>query len=123
MSRYAIYAAEQLYGGEHGMCSYLVVEALNNEEAIDWAIQESRDIIDSYECIGDDLEEDVSYYYDKEENPEEFEQALEERIQNDLEWAVWKINEEKANKYDTQTLGEMIYNTPEDFIEEYCINL
>ena len=105
------------------MCSYLVVEALNNEEAIDWAIQESRDIIDSYECIGDDLEEDVSYYYDKEENLEEFEKALEERIQDDLEWAVWKINEEKANKYDTQTLGEMIYNTPEDFIEEYCINL
>lgn len=123
MSRYAIYAAEQLYGGEHGMCSYLVVEALNDKEAQDWAIQESFDIIDSYECIRRDLKEDVSYYYNEDENPEKFEEALEERIQDDLEWAVWKINEEKAKEYDTQTLSEMIYNNPDDFIEEYCINI
>ena len=123
MSRYAIYAAEQLYGGEHGMCSYLVVEAFDSAEAIDMAVQESRDIIDSYECIREDLEENASYYYDREENLEEFEQALEEEIQDDLDWAVWKINEEKASKYDTRTLGKMIYDTPDDFIEEYCINL
>ena len=55
MARYAVFAADELYGGLHGMNSTFVTEAESDRE-IEWiARDESLDIIDSYMCIRDDL--------------------------------------------------------------------
>ena len=57
MERYAIYAAEQIYGGYHGMCLHEVIEASNKFEALDYALQLSYDVMDSYSEIIENLEE------------------------------------------------------------------
>lgn len=123
MPRFAVYAADQMYGGFHGMCTRAVIDSSDREAAEDYARTESYEIMQSYSEIYEDFDERLEEI--AEDNPditeEELETIREELYNEDTDWAVWEINEEVAKDYPTHTLDTMFYENPEDFIDEYCI--
>lgn len=113
----AIYAYEQIFCGLHGMCTHTVVEVANEEEAEEYAIAESIDVITSYSEIMENLEENYHYEYD--DNEEEFEdEILDELINDDVAYEIYKITKETTESL--EQLNQKFYRDPEGFLEEYC---
>ena len=98
MPRFAVYAADQMYGGLHGMCTHAVIDSSNREAAEDYARTESYEIMQSYSEIYESFDERLEEI--AEDNPditeEELETIREELYDEDTDWAVWEINEEVA---------------------------
>ena len=112
MARYAVFAADELYKGLHGMNSTFVTEAESDREVDSIARDASLDVIDSYMCIRDDLYEGVDL--------EDYE-TMNEIALGDImyEWAL--IDEELAGNYSTKELDSMAYDMGyEEFVEAYC---
>ena len=113
MARYVIFAAEQMYGGLHGMNSTFVTEADSDREIEFIAEQASLDVIDSYKCIREVLFDDL--------DPEIDDGLRQDACYEDVmyEWAL--IDEELAGNYSTKELDSMAYDMGyEDFVEAYC---
>ena len=103
--RVAIYACEQMYGGLHGMEDFLVVDVDSAEEADQIGEEMSLDIMQSYSCIIDTLEEDAAYYGD-------------ELMRQNTEWIVYPLNE-LANEHSVDELTQEFYNDRNEFLETY----
>lgn len=103
--RVFIYACEDTYQGLHGICDMRVVEVSSLEEANEYGMEMSGDVIESYGIIDESLDED------------EYEEAfMEARL-----WYIYPINEEKAKDLSTEKLDKLASDWGEDlFIEEYC---
>lgn len=118
----AIHAYDQIFEGLHGMESYEVVEVINEEEAKDYAISSSVDIINSYEDIMRELEEEagenIDFYIDPTIDEEEaYEYALDDRINEDIAYDIYIL---KDNIIDSLEVLNNKYNEyPESFIEEF----
>ena len=109
MNRYAIFAAEQLYGGLHGMCYEGVVEAKDDQDAENYAIIQSCEVIDSYDCIREEL---------KNENGEV---GLCE-INDDILFNYARVDESKVHGMTTSELDELCYDIGYDeFSTLYCV--
>ena len=119
--RYAIYAAEQMYGGLHGMCSREVIDCVNEEEAINYATERSIDIIQSYSEIYETLDEEVKNCITDDMAEDEIEELYNDSYYEDTEWNIWKIDENKAKDISTRELDKMYYHEDELFIDKYCI--
>lgn len=112
MTRYVIFAAEQMYGGLHGMNSTFVIEAESEHEVEFAAEQASLDIIDSYECIREIIFDDIDIDDDELRQDACYEDVM-------YEWAL--IDEELAGNYSTKELDSMAYDMGyEEFVEAYC---
>ena len=127
MKRYAIYAYESLYGGNHGMYSRLVVEAEDHEEACEIALQESLNVIDSYSKISNELYDSAveEYDFDHDGERDEFSEDEIEGIyasmcEEDTAYNIWPINENVASSYSTEDLNTKFYHDPETFIKRFC---
>ena len=119
MAKYLIYAYENLYGGLHGMCSYTVVEKRDDRDAFETAAQLSREVIDSYDCILQDLEEEVREYHD--ETDDEFADDLEQVIEEDIAYEVYKINVKAVDHDPTvEELEDLFWEDEDYFFEHYC---
>lgn len=117
----AIYAYEQIYGGLHGMCSHTVIEVENMEEAEEYAISESVDVIGSYNEIMDDIQTDAEGYVDDfydEDYEEALDQAMAEAIEEDVAYEIYEITKETTESL--EQLNKKYYQDPEGFIKEYC---
>ena len=132
MKRYCIYAAEQQYGGLHGMNHREVIEANNLNEAEDYARECSLDVMDDYSDIMETIEENAAYWasQDYEEGTEEWEKAYNENLEQErndnIDYYVKEISMEKASgkgyTIRLDILDTAYWNNPEEFEEEYCIN-
>ena len=123
MTRYAIYAGDQLYGGLHGMCTHMVVECNSIEDAVLIAREESIDVIQSYSGIYETLDNDIAESIEENVSEDEMEEYRNDVYNEDIDYNIWLINEEKAQNFTTDELDEMFYNLPEGFIEKYCIEI
>lgn len=132
MKRYTIYAAEQQYGGLHGMYYREVVEAQNQDSAEDYARERSFEVMNDYDEISGTIEENAAYWAscDYEEGTEDWEKAyndnLDQEYNDNADYYVKEISQEKANGegyiIDIDILNTMYDNDPEDFEEKFCIN-
>lgn len=131
MKRYCIYAAEQQYSGLHGMNYREVIEALDQNEAEDYARDCSFGVMNDYSDIMETIEENAKYWAscDYEKGTDEWEKAynenLEQECNDNLDYYVKEISKEKAGGkgYTTQLdiLDTAYWNNPEEFEEKYCI--
>lgn len=118
----AIHAYDQIYQGLHGMESYEVVEVINEEEAEDYAISSSVDIMNSYGDIMEELEaearENVDFYIDPTTDKEEaYDYALDDSINEDVAYDIYVL---KNNITDSlEALNDKYVRDPESFIEEF----
>lgn len=106
--RVFIYACEDMYHGLHGIEDMRVVEVGSIEEADEYGMEMSGDVIDTYDTLGD---------FEEFEDEEAYEEAfLEAR-----EWYIYPIDEEKAKGKSTEELGKIASEWGSDwFIKEYC---
>lgn len=123
---YLIYAAEQHYGGLHGMYDVDIIEANSEHEADEYGEEMSYNVMNSYSGIVDTMWEEADEAattegYD-EEGPErdDYMQTYVEELQNDnLEWSVYELsNEHTLNEY-REMLKKDVYW--EDIKNKYAI--
>lgn len=127
---YAVIACEQMYGGLHGMVSYFVTEG-TEEEVEEMAIDESYAIMEEYSSIMEDLEaaaaEEVGWDKDELEEyfedstieaDEEYTRALNEQMQENLQYEIYPIVEE--TNLSIEQLDNLFNRDPEEFIRKYC---
>lgn len=106
--RVFIYACENTYGGLHGICDMRVVEVSSIEEANEYGMEMSGDVIESYDTLGD-LEDELD------------EDELDEAFMEAREWYVYPIDEEKAKGFSTEELDKIASEWGDEyFIKEYC---
>lgn len=120
MPRYAIKAYDNLYGGLHGMCSQSVGEFKNKSEAIQYAVQESMDVIVSYASIYEELDRDVEDLTTSEMTDSDICDLREEIYYEDTAYDIYLIDEEKAADLSTTNLNKLFYDLEDEFIERYC---
>lgn len=118
--RVFIMAYENIYGGLHGMNTFRVLDVNSLEEADEVGSEMSYDIIQSYGSIMESLEDEIDP--DIEENSEEWEEELDNLINEDKAWEVYVIDENKAHDVSNEVLEMTYYGIIEDFVKEYCID-
>lgn len=117
---YVIYAADQMYGGYHGMADWSIWNCNNEEEALEIARENSLDIIDLYPDIYKSIEEDIEEYIDETMSEEEVEELRSDFYNEDTEYNVWLIDEDIIKDYDIDNLERQLNDDPKDFIKKYC---
>lgn len=127
MPRYLTYSAEQIFGGLHGMCTYEVIECVDEKAALDYALEGSYDVMDAYYDIMENLEEQARDSVDEEieEDTLEYENLffsyLEQLRDENTEYMAWKINEEKAKDYSLKELNDILFNEGASyFLDNFC---
>ena len=104
MKRYFIYAYDNLYQGLHGMYDWIIYEG-PFKEACKTGQEMSRDVIEAYSCIYDELTDGLE------------EEDFEDEIYNDIAYEIYELKENAPT-------DDEIYNLnwdPRDIIDEYCV--
>ena len=121
MTRYVYYACENIYGGLHGMNTYGVVEAGSEDEIALIARTAAYEVIESYGCIAEALEEDVDEEITPDMDDFEINELRSAIYGEDIDYTWRKIDESKAGKYTTRQLDGMCYNMGYDeFVKTFC---
>lgn len=123
MSKYYIFAAEDMYHGLHGMYEIDVVEVADESELDDIAVAMSYEVMESYAEIMDQLEEAAAESCDCDGDSEEFDQAYEDAFEDvcadNLYYYWYKIKPEFSG-ISCQDLQVLAYDY-ENFEKVYCV--
>ena len=120
MARYAIFTCDNMYGGLHGMNDRFVDEFTDTADAINCAIEHSYEVIDSYYEIYDTIDENLESMITEDMTEEDIENLREELRQEDVDYNIWKINEDECYRYSCEELSDMFYNMEDEFVDLYC---
>jgi len=132
MKVYAYYAADEEFGGLHGIETYGLMEADSIEEVKEIARDKSIDIIESYSCISDTLlaeawaaadREDSYEEWDGEELPDDVEENYAELVREDIYYRVWEVKTEVVEAMSFDDLNELADEDFFDFVFKYCIEV
>lgn len=110
---YAVHACEGRYCGLHGIESYAVIKADNEEEVIQYAQEASTEVIEDF-VINEFYEELEAEGLDE----EDFEFELESMIAEDIAYDYYKIT--VPTDLPLEELDRLYYNDPEEFLDKYC---
>lgn len=102
--RYFVYAYDNLYQGLHGMYYWAISEG-SFEDACEIGQEISRYVIESYDCIYDELTNGLE------------EQDFKEEILNDIAYEIYELKEDAPTTEEIYRLGL----TPENIIDKYCV--
>lgn len=117
--KYVIYAAECIYQGLHGIEDWSIYECDNEEEAFEIAEENSLEIMNSYSCVYETLNDDIETWKDDNMSEDEIEELTYELYRENLYCNVYKIKNEFQN-LPIEDLESTLYNDPQEFIEKYC---
>ena len=117
---YVIHAADAIYGGLHGMEDWSIWQCNSEEEAVEIAIENSIEIINSFSCIYEELETEIEDNIFDDMSEDDIEQLRSDIYRNDIDYNLWEIDKDIAKEYDIDILEIMLNEDPEDFIEKYC---
>jgi len=117
---YAIHAFDVCFGGLHGIEDYAVIEATEEDEVYDIAVDMSFQVIDEFEETIMEAEGWVEDAIDKglEENSEEFWAYIDDLRSDDIAYSIYKLKETNES---LEALNEQIASDPEEFLEKYAI--
>lgn len=88
----AILAGSQSFS--YGLHDFTIEEVNDIEEANEIGAEMSRDVIDSYACISS-LIDDIAH--DAQENGEDYDEAYENAILEELSWEVFELKDDAPN--------------------------
>lgn len=119
---YVINAADVRYGGLHGMETWDIYDCSSEKEAIEIAIENSIEVINSYSAIYQELESEVEEYIEDNMSEEEIEEIRDEIYREDIDYAIYKIKEDilSEEEKNIRYLEQILHDYPEGFIKEYC---
>lgn len=90
----AILAGSQSFSYNQGIEDFTIEEVNDIEEANEIGAEMSRDVIDSYTCISS-LIDDIAH--DAQENGEDYDEAYENAILEELSWEVFELKDDAPN--------------------------
>ena len=105
----AILAGSQSFSYDQGMKDFTIEEVSDIEEANEIGAEMSRDVIDSYACISS-LIDDIAH--DAQENGEDYDEAYENAILEELSWEVFELKDDAPDSIDSN-------EDYEEFIEKW----
>lgn len=114
----AIHAFENVYGGLHGIENHRIIEVDIFQQAESIAMDDSRDVMDTYEIV----EEFQSEAEDEGLDPrsEEFDTYVDECINDNVGYEIWEV----VDRYDTlEVMEQDFYNDRDEFVKEHCREL
>ena len=117
--RVFILATECIYGGLHGVYDFDIVDVESLKEADEIGREMSYGLVDSYGDIMEYLENEIDP--DIEENSKEWEDALNDVIESDLEWTVYQIDESKAHGIQDWVICATYTGELDEFVKRWCI--
>lgn len=94
----AILAGSQSFSYDQGMKDFTIEEVSDIEEANEIGAEMSRDVIDSYAHISS-LIDDIAH--DAQENGEDYDEAYENAILEELSWEVFKLKDDAPDFIET----------------------
>lgn len=124
MAYYVIYGADQIYEGRGGRHKYELIEANLYKEAEEAASELSRDVIESFQSIINDLEDELADWCDQAavrypDGGDAIVDMRDELYSEDVLYEVWEVN--PTNK-SFKELKEIFDKDPLEFIDNYCEN-
>lgn len=123
---YVIHAADIRYGGLHGMEDWSIWQCNSEEEAVEIAIENSIEVINSYSAIYQEIEDEIQDYLndivEDTLSEDDIEKIREDFYAEDIDYAIYKVKEEfnLAQDFDIEYLENILHEDPENFIKEYC---
>ena len=92
MAKYLVVGYDQEYGGLHGMEDWTCIDG-SFEEAMELGHEMAIEVIESYSNIIDDFKDQV-LEEGFEEDTDEFEDALSQRIEDDVDFSIFKLRDD-----------------------------
>lgn len=103
--RYFVYAYDKLYEGMHDMYDWIICKC-SFEEACEVGKHMSVGVIESYDCIYDELANNLEEGED-----------IEEEISYDIDYEIYELKNDAPSTKEIYELGL----APNDIINEYCV--
>lgn len=121
---YVIHAFETKYGGYHGIEDWTISEG-TEEEADKEAAELSLEVMNSYNFIIDELENDVEAFTDENMSEDDIEELRYDIYNENVAYEIWKIKSDVHDNFSKSDYGiddliDELYKDPEEFIERYC---
>ena len=132
MKVYAYYAADQEFGGLHGIETYGLMKTDSIKEVEEVARNESVNIIESFGCITDILianaweatdREDFYEEWDGLELPDDVAENYAELVREDIYYRVWEVKTEVVEAMSFDDLNELADEDFFEFISRHCIEV
>ena len=120
MSVYLIWAAENKYGGLHGIYNVDVLEC----DSLQWADEMGRDmsyeVMTGYSNIEEDLEDEVMEIAERDglTEEEEIDSLREEVYSENMTWRCWKLNDDYTEEEYREMLNDMDW---EELCDKYAV--
>ena len=114
-----IYAYENFYGGLHGMNDYGFFKIDKEKEAEEIALDLSCGVIEGYEDIERQLEEEADFYSDDRESDEWY-TAYDDAVMQDTAYEIYALKDEIKEKSECELFELVAQEGVEGFIEKYC---
>ncbi len=115
MAKYAIYAYDNRYGGLHGYENYAIADFRDQKEAEMTGAEMSREVINDYGLVDDDMEDYINSEDYDEEASYDYENEL---IEEDIAYNIYEVIDTKG--LSDEDLESEFYNDKEEFIKNYC---
>ena len=120
MSVYLIWAAENKYGGLHGVYNVDVLECDSSEWADEMGRDMSYEVMTGYSNIEEDLEDEVMEIAERDgiTEEEEINSLREEVYCENMTWNYWKLNEDYTEEEYREMLDDMDW---EELRDKYAV--
>lgn len=118
MTRYVVHAYENTYGGLHGMENWFYLDTNSMNEVDEAATQASYEVMESYSCIMESLEENARFACEDPDDEEEYEQMLDEECEYNVAYNVYMLNDEGA-ALGHRVINAMLAYDPEELVKNY----
>lgn len=122
--RYICYVGEMCFQGMHGINEWSIEDYDNEKDLQIDLTNRSIELMNSYSCVAEILNEDLQNCIDEAEEPmtdEEIDDLEDEIYLENVDYNYWELDEEavKEDGASDKDLEEMLYNDPESFLEMY----
>jgi hypothetical protein len=116
--RFFVYAYENIYGGLHGIYDFDIVHADSMEDANLIGRDMAINLIETNDALMNIFEAKADLVGP--EDSQEWNEALDEAIENDAKWEVYEIDEEAAHDVSDFILSVRFMGDVEEFVDNYC---
>jgi len=116
--RFFVYAYENIYGGLHGIYDFDIVHADSMEDANLIGRDMAINLIETNDALMNIFEAKADLVGP--EDSQEWNEALDEAIENDAKWKVYEIDEEAAHDVSDFILSVRFMGDVEEFVDNYC---
>ena len=116
--RFFIYAYEKVFGGNHGVYSFEIVDTKSMEDANLIGRDMAIDLIETNDSLMDMFEDEADSV--GEEDSYEWEEAFNKIVEDDAEWEVYEINEETMHDVSDIVLSMCFTGDVEEYVDKYC---